>query len=218
MRRVSEAVVAGEHLVLLPERAIYWSARKALLVADVHLGKDSAFRSLGIPVGPETTQSTLDRLTCLVEETTPEELWVLGDLWHAKVGRTPAAVDAFLRWREAHEGLQMTLIEGNHDRRSGALPPEANMGEVSEPYVVGPFGLCHYPDVETSAYRLAGHIHPSVVLQGPARQALRLPCFIFGPEGGLLPAFGDFTGTAVCRPTKNDQVFVIGENRVFAVN
>lgn len=210
-------MVAGQRLLLLPERAVYWPDRRALLVADVHLGKDSAFRTLGIPVGPETTQSTLNRLTCLVEETNPDELWILGDLWHAKAGRTPAAVEGFLCWRKAHSGLRMTLIEGNHDRRSGALPMDADMEEVSEPHAVGPFGLCHYPDVETSAYRLAGHIHPSVVLQGPARQALRLPCFIFGPGGGLLPAFGEFTGTAVCRPAQEDAVFVIGENQVFSV-
>ena len=39
---------AGEPLVLLGARALYWPARQALLLADLHLGKADVFRRAGI--------------------------------------------------------------------------------------------------------------------------------------------------------------------------
>ncbi len=47
--------VAGEDLVLLAERAVFWPAKKALFVADFHLGKAASFRSAGIPLPSGTT-------------------------------------------------------------------------------------------------------------------------------------------------------------------
>ena len=56
--------LAGSTLWLLADKAIYWPAQQALLVADVHFGKAAAYRRLGQP-GPhrltrraETSAST----------------------------------------------------------------------------------------------------------------------------------------------------------------
>ena len=51
--------LAGEELWLLPEKAIYWPAQQALLIADVHFGKAAAYRSLGQPVPQGTTASNI---------------------------------------------------------------------------------------------------------------------------------------------------------------
>lgn len=207
--------MAGEKLVLLPERAIFWPERKAVLVADVHLGKDVSFRSLGVSVPGSATESSLCRLDDVLTLTEARELYVLGDLWHSRMGRTPEAMDCFLAWRRRWSRMEMTLVEGNHDKLSGALPSEGATTEVTEPFAVGPFSLCHYPDVSVeTGYRLAGHVHPSVVLRGKARQAIQLPAFIFGPEGGILPAFGDFTGHGVLMPDAFDKTFVIAGEKV----
>ncbi len=60
-------------------------------------------------------------------------------------------------------------------------------------------------------------MHPAVVLGGRARDALRLPCFHFGPSLGLLPAFGDFTGSHAVRRCPQDRVFAIADGRVTAL-
>ena len=39
-----------QDLLLLPEKAIYWKQQKALIAADVHLGKVGHFRKAGIAV------------------------------------------------------------------------------------------------------------------------------------------------------------------------
>src|SRR3982074_1557313 len=42
--------LAGEEIILLPERAIYWPRAETLFVADTHWGKDATFRAAAIAV------------------------------------------------------------------------------------------------------------------------------------------------------------------------
>ncbi len=53
-------------LWLLAEKAIYWPAQQALLIADIHFGKAAAYRRLGQPVPHGTTQANLQRLDALL--------------------------------------------------------------------------------------------------------------------------------------------------------
>ena len=55
-----------ETLWLLPDKALYWPARRALLVADVHIGKAASYRALHQPVPRGTTEATLARLDTLL--------------------------------------------------------------------------------------------------------------------------------------------------------
>ena len=72
-------------------------------------------------------------------------------------------------------------------------------------------------EVPETYYNLAGHVHPSIKLRGKARQSLRLPCFYFSDQNGLLPAFGKFTGTAIIRPKKTDQIFApVSDSEIMA--
>jgi hypothetical protein len=52
------------------------------------------------------------------------------------------------------------------------------------------------------------------VLGGKAHDRLRLPCFHLGPEVGVLPAFGGFTGMHVLPRRPSDRVFVIAGDSV----
>ncbi|WP_227624981.1 ligase-associated DNA damage response endonuclease PdeM [Fimbriimonas ginsengisoli] len=218
MRRELEITVRGECLRLLPDRALFWPSQSTLFVADVHLGKAASFRSFGVPIPAGSTDVTLGRLSELLVRTEARRLVVLGDLWHAKAGRTEDVTGKFARWRAAHEEVEMTLVEGNHDLRSGKLAPEWDIREVAEPTTLGPFSLCHYPETTVeNGYRLAGHLHPGVLLEGRGKQSLRLACFLFGAEGAILPAFGEFTGLAMIQPEERDRVFVVTQERVIRV-
>ena len=42
--------LAGEAVVLLPQRAIAWPSAQTLIIADPHWGKAAAFRAHGLPV------------------------------------------------------------------------------------------------------------------------------------------------------------------------
>jgi len=205
--------VAGRPLVLWPERAAFDSESRTLLVADTHLGKAQAFRRLGVPVPGGTTADNLLTLSRLVERTGARGIVFLGDLLHARHGRSPAVLEAVARWRVRHAGLELRLVRGNHDSRAGDPPPDWGVEVVDEPWPLGPWALCHHPHPVPGAYVLAGHLHPAVTL-GRGIDRLRLPCFHFGAEVGVLPAFGAFTGTHTIERAPGDRVCVIAHDEV----
>ncbi len=207
--------VAGTTLVLLPQRAAYIPATRTLLVADAHFGKAHSFRRLGVPVPSGTTAQNLQRLSQALALTGATELIFLGDLLHAARGVSAELVFALEAWKREHAALRWTLVRGNHDQHAGDPPPELAMRVVNEPLSHGAFALCHHPQAVPGAYALAGHMHPGVSLGRVAR--LRLPCFWFGAQQGVLPAFGDFTGTASIRRAAADRVFVVTEQAVLAL-
>lgn len=214
---MAECVVAGERLVLLPERAAWWPAGKALFVADFHLGKAASFRHAGIPLPPGTTTENLARLEFAFAGRPVEHLVFLGDFLHSAQGRAEATLGRFAKWRQARPSLAITLVRGNHDDRAGDPPDEWAMRCVNPGEALGPFALVHEPAPVRGGYALAGHIHPAVRLSERGGQSLRLPCFWFGARVGVLPSFGAFTGSALVRPRTGDQVFVVADDEVIRV-
>lgn len=209
--------LAAERLWLLPRRGVWWPARSALIVADVHLGKCQAYRASGVPIPLGVLEADLDCLTAMVAETGAERLIVLGDLIHAGIGLSPQVIERVATWRAALPA-QVQLIPGNHDGNPARLPPSWHI-EVREPGALeGPFALHHEPAIGVpppsrggrgGTYVLCGHIHPAARL-GP----LRLPCFWLGKHTGVLPAFSVFTGSVVVRPEPADRVYVVADGLV----
>jgi DNA ligase-associated metallophosphoesterase len=215
---VTATDVAGETLSLLPERAIYWPRTKTLIVADLHWGKEETFRAGGVPIPLGPVHADLRRLDRIIEETSAERLLILGDLWHARAGMTLSLIGDLEQWRATHASLAIELIRGNHDRRAGPLPNALHLTVREEPAIEAPFVFQHFPVPSVAGYVLAGHVHPAVVLRGPGKQKIRLPCFWFGREVGLLPAFGGFTGAAEIIPANGDRVFVATDTEVIEVS
>ena len=137
--------LAGEELWLLPEKAIYWPAQQALLIADVHFGKAAAYRSLGQPVPQGTTASNIAVLNGLLAALPCRQLIFLGDFLHGPGSHAKATLSALAEWRARHRDLPMTLIRGNHDKRAGDPPDSLNIRVVPEPLLLGPFALQHEP-------------------------------------------------------------------------
>lgn len=216
--QVQSVEVAGETLVLLPDRGIYWPARRTLMVADVHLGKAAAMRAQGLAIPGGTTRTTLDRLARMLAWTGAESLIVLGDLLHAREARARETLAQVAAWRERHPRLAIRLIRGNHDRRASDPPPEWNIECLDPPVELHPFALVHDPaDCVPGIYTLAGHLHPAFRLSGSGGQSLRLPCFWFGAGCGVLPACGEFTGTARIRPAPGDRIYAIAGGAVMRI-
>ena len=188
--------LAGEEVVLCGDHAMVWSARKTLLIADAHFGKAAAFRARGMPVPAGTTADNLARLDALIADHGIERVIFLGDLFHARESHAPATLKALREWREENADLRIE--------------------EVGEPYTEGPFAFCHHPKPFMNSYVLAGHLHPAYLLSG-RRESLRLPCFWLGEQVGVLPAFGDFTGTYRIKPEANDRVYALADGRVIAM-
>ena len=206
--------LAGQRLVLLPQRAAYLPEHRTLLVADAHIGKAVSFRRLGVPVPEATTAGTLARLDAALQATGARQVVFLGDLLHSVRSHAAATLAAVQAWRERHAALNLVLVRGNHDRHAGDPPAAWRVQCHDESLRLGPWLLRHDPQPDPGAYVLAGHVHPCALLQGRAHDRLRLPCFHFTDRVGLLPAFGEFTGMHRVEPGPDDQVFVLLADRV----
>ena len=208
--------LAGERVLLLAEKALYWPRERMLVVADIHFGKAASFRALGVPVPRGTTTENLDRLDALMALYPADRLLFLGDFLHARAAHASATLAAMLAWRQRHPRLELVLVRGNHDRHAGDPAASLGMRVVDEPHQVGPFSFCHHPDIEAPGYVLAGHVHPVFVLATRV-DSLRLPCFVAGPQRMILPSFGSFTGGYVIAPGAGEKVYVSAGDAVHCV-
>ena len=211
-----ELELAGEAVLLLGEKALYWPRERMLVIADIHFGKAAAFRALGVPVPRGTTTENLDRLDALMALHPVERILFLGDFLHARAAHATATLAAMLAWRLRHPGLELLLVRGNHDRHAGDPAAALGMTIVDEPYDVAPFSFCHHPDIAADGYVMAGHVHPVYVLSTRV-DSLRLPCFLVGPTRMILPSFGAFTGGYVITPESGERVFVTTGDAVHCV-
>lgn len=74
------------------------------------------------------------------------------------------------------------------------------------------------PEFEDKGYYyLSGHIHPGVIVRTGSRQSICLPCYYFGKDYGVLPAFSAFTGCYPVKPVKGDNVFAVVKDTVMKI-
>jgi DNA ligase-associated metallophosphoesterase len=203
--------LAGQMLDLHPFRAAYWHQAATLLLADTHLGKSAHFRRAGIAVPRAVADANFERLRSLLVDFRPERVLVLGDLFHSDYN---SAWEEFADLIAQFDAVRFELVPGNHDVLGAARYAEAGLHLHPAVLDEGPFRFQHFPPhpEETppaDRYILSGHLHPCVRLRGNGRDGARLPCFYFGGQHGILPAFGAFTGCAEAAVRRGDRVYVV---------
>jgi uncharacterized protein len=179
----------GHELVALPQGALYWPARRALLVADLHLEKASWFARGGQMLPPYDSLATLTDLAALAAATAPAEIWCLGDSFHDTGGceRLPARACEILADLTARHAW--TWITGNHDP---VVPAIVGGRAVAEAEVDG-LVLRHEADPHDPRPELSGHFHPKLRIHRRGRLVSRR-CFVMSRAKLILPAFGALTG------------------------
>lgn len=186
-----DIIIQNETLVLTNQRALFWQRENVLILSDIHIGKTAHFRKHGIPMPDAILQKDLKRLKALILHFEAENLWIVGDLFHAE---NNSDITTFKTWLKQFEGLEITLIKGNHDRLSETLMEDFSI-KVKSKLEVSPFCFLHQPsDEQNDRFTISGHIHPGVVLKGKGKQRLRLPCYQVTEHQMILPAFSLFTG------------------------
>jgi DNA ligase-associated metallophosphoesterase len=180
---------AGAELVALPQGALYWPARAALLLADLHLEKASFFARLGQMLPPYDSIATLADLAALAAATDAREIWCLGDSFHDARGceRLPGEARELLRGLTAAH--RWTWITGNHD--AGLI--DHCGGAIAEEAEVDGLLLRHEADPADPRPELSGHFHPKLHVTLKGRRIARR-CFVASATKLILPAFGALTG------------------------
>lgn len=205
----------------LPNRGLHWIDQNALLVADLHLGKEATFCHEGIAVPRGASERTLEVIADMLQTTAASHLMILGDLFHAKSSLADDMKAMFANFLMNIGSVQVLLIKGNHDQNVGTLPTHWLMQVVESPYVLRGIELSHFPDQAAAecSLRIAGHVHPAVRLRGSGHAEGKLACFHYDAQRRCLtlPAAGAFTGTKQIQPTGQDRVWVVSDNEVIEV-
>jgi len=208
----------GQQFWLSPHRCLYWEEERSLILSDLHFGKTGHFRKAGIAVPQSVYREDLLRLLSLIQYFQPKQLLIVGDLFHSRENKE---LDLFLRWRDDFPELGFRLVLGNHDILRADWYVKA--GIVVNEGVLGMGGFAFVHDIEdaeeSGPYYFSGHLHPGIRINGMGKQSLQFPCFYFGGEYAILPAFGQFTGTVSIDPGAESNVFAIlpstgGERRL----
>jgi hypothetical protein len=179
----------GHDWLALTGGALFWPARRALLVADLHLEKASWYAGFGQMLPPYDTMATLADLSALAATTGAGEIWCLGDSFHDVAGcerLQPEARDAL---RALTGAVRWTWITGNHD----PVVADHCGGEVVDEAVVEGLVLRHEARRGEVRCELSGHFHPKLRVRVRGRQVARR-CFVATGTKLILPAFGALTG------------------------
>ena len=180
---------AGETFEATPSGALFWRARQALLVADLHLEKASWFARLGQFLPPYDSHATLSALSEEVERSGATRLFCLGDSFHDRFGcdRLPANARELLS--SLTQKLDWVWIVGNHD------PGFADHcgGRIEDEVEVAGIILRHEAVPDEPRPEISGHFHPKLRLHLKGRQVSRR-CFVLSATKIIMPAFGALTG------------------------
>jgi len=179
----------GQSWEALPEGALYWHERKALIVADLHLEKASAFAARGQMLPPYDSLATLAALETALARTEACELWCLGDSLHDE-GATERMSGAVLdRLARLTAQLDWIWITGNHDPHVSPRLGGHNRDEAEVDGII----LRHEARAGEHRPELSGHFHPKWRLSLRGRSVSRR-CFVMDQAKLILPSFGAFTG------------------------
>lgn len=184
-----EIWVNGERAIPLSAGALYWPAREALVVSDLHFEKGSHFATKGVLLPPYDTRTALRRLGSLIATHQPKTVVSLGDAFHD--GDAEARMD-----EEDAAALQSIIgaadwiwILGNHD----PSPPARFAGAVERSLRLGGLTFRHEPSPRREAGEIAGHLHPVARVRAET-QLMRRRCFASDGERLVMPAFGAYAG------------------------
>jgi len=180
---------ANHRFDIVAPAALYWPAKNALLVADLHLEKASFFARQGQMLPPYDSQATLAELAGLVRDTGATRIFCLGDNYHDGEGEARLEPEAAKQLTGMTAALDWIWITGNHDRDVAGLWG----GKVVDEWTGEGLALRHEATADSHLPEISGHYHPKIRVAVRGRHLSRR-CFVRGRHHLIMPAFGALTG------------------------
>lgn len=208
--------IRGEEIVLLPECAAFWVAKKTLIVSDIHIGKAATLRKAGIAVPEGSMEEDLASLAKLIHKNKARHCIIVGDLIHSSRGLSECVKTALHTWLSELK-CEVHLVFGNHDKPLiKNMPAEWNLHTYKEKLVMDPFLFCHLPTLSENHFVWSGHIHPKIVLSD-GLDNLKLKCFFMTTNQCILPAFSTVVGGHLVTKDKDSRIFVTTGSEIIEV-
>lgn len=176
------------------DRAVFLPEANALVLADLHIGRD-ATSSVSLPLGEQ--EDLTSRFDALLTKFSPEEVVLAGDVLHAFDRIPEEAKKTFtdLEQRANDAESDFVAVRGNHDKLLSQLVDCPDEHRLADGTLV-----CHgHEESDSTAPRyIIGHDHPAIAIEGKRR-----PCYLWGQEIFrdsdvlVLPAFTRLASGAV---------------------
>lgn len=199
MQKLANGVYAVDLCLYLPDR-------KALIIADIHLGYEEHLQKKGVLVPRVQYDQVIKRLDWILNEVEVKEAILNGDVKH-EFGTISKQ-----EWREVlrlldyfkSKNIKVTAVKGNHDTILGPIARMRQLKEVRE-LRHGDILITHgdYIPKKLAKIILMGHEHPAITLREESK-AEKYKCFIKGTFKGktliVQPALNPLTqGTDVLK-------------------
>jgi putative SbcD/Mre11-related phosphoesterase len=183
-----------------PFPAVLLKDVRTVVIADMHIGFESAMANMGLFVPKVQLSQELEALRQVGKLTSAERLLIAGDVKHEFGEFNTTGFRELLNALESMRRLfsKLVVVRGNHDTYLPKFTGKVDI-ELLEEFAEGRYLVAH-GDVEVSSPRtegevvIIGHEHPVVVLYDEVGGKERIPCFLVGRlyDGRdiiVLPAF-----------------------------
>jgi putative SbcD/Mre11-related phosphoesterase len=148
--------------------------KRAVVIADLHIGWEMALAEKGIHV-PSQTPKLLKKLSALIKDYQPQKLLILGDVKHtvakAEMGEWQDIPDFFNELKKQVQ--EIIVVRGNHDGSLEPLLPETVKIQPATGITTDEIGFFHghqwpSPTLLGCKMLVMGHVHPIVAFRDPA--------------------------------------------------
>ncbi len=149
-----------------------------VVVADLHIGYESALESDGIHIPRIQTASIKKSLHRIIEQHEPRRMIILGDMKHefsrnlVQEMRDIRQVLSILK-----EHTELILVKGNHDNYLENIACPLGI-DVTDKYEEGGFTFVHGHQDCSDRPLIMAHEHPSIKIVDKVGAYLKLPCFL----------------------------------------
>lgn len=171
-------MIVHEDWVLTPQRVVVHRPTATAVVADLHVGYDTARRRRGEAIPLAILSEELAPLATVVSRHAVKRVVVAGDLFEERGGAARAA--DVLAWFTA-AAVELLVVPGNHDR---GLRAETGLPLHTGGVDVGGWRVLHGDGRWPAGRLVCGHFHPWL-RWGP----VDVPCYLVGERAIVLPPF-----------------------------
>ncbi len=138
---------------------------ETLVIADLHLGIEGVLEEKGIAVPSLQIDSIISGIEGLVDDFSPEELVIAGDLKHEFSRNVPGEWKDVRKFIESiSRKVRLRVVRGNHDNFLQSILSRYGV-EFSERIKVGQFSVEHGHRDSDAEKLIMGHEHPSIKLR-----------------------------------------------------
>ena len=168
------------------DRCILFEKERILVIGDLHLGYEKALEDEGLYLPRLNTESIRESLNRLIEKYEPEEIVLLGDIKHDfKRAKFEGKEEVRSIVRLIMDAAKVIIVKGNHDNYVQNIV--ADLGVTVVDYVdIGGYRLEHGHVDSGVRPVIIGHEHPSVKIIGSLSGGLKMQCFVYAREEGVL--------------------------------